>query len=155
MGLSDGGTLMGLLSISGFVALILASLLPIWFKLRRPFLIIPGIVTGFAGLASLFLVNLGTPYIPVVFSEFACWFYVPALVTVAMELYTGDPRQVSVILACLMTIGGVASFVSPPLVGAVSDLTGSLMPGLAIFVVLGWSLAMAGLLITETGALSD
>ncbi len=155
MGLSDGGTLMGLLSISGFVALILASVLPIWFKLRRPFLILPGMIAGFAALASLLLVDLLPPYIAVVFLGFACWFYVPALVTVAMELHTGDPRQVAVILACLMSIGGVAGFVSPPLVGAVSDLTGSLMPGLAIFAVFGWSLAIAGLLIPETGIRDD
>ena len=150
MSLEEGGALMGILSLAGFVALVLASLLTTRISKRRPFLIIPGILTGFAGFAAILLADSVALYISIVVLGFACWFYLPALMTIPMELYPNDPRRVSLIFASLMSIGGIASFVSPPTIGAIADLTGSFVPGLSIFAALAWSLAIAGVLLPET-----
>ena len=71
--------------------------------------------------------------------------------TIIMELYANDPRKIALIIATLMTIGGITSFIAPPMVGAIADLTESFVPGLAIFAFISWSLALAGMLLPETG----
>ena len=151
MSLPKGGALMGLLSLAGLVALVSASLLATRIRRRRPFLVIPGILTGFAGFASLLLPDSIPLYIAIAALGFACWFYLPTLLTVPMELYPDNPRQVSIVFATLMSVGGIASAIAPLTVGAIADLTRSFVPGLGIFAVLAWSLAVAGRLLPETG----
>ena len=149
--LAKASVLMGLLSLAGVVSLVLASLLAMRVRRRRPFLIIPGILVGFAGFGAFLLADSGAVYIAVVALGLASWFYLPVLVTIPMELYPADPGRVSLIFATLVTIGGVAAFIAPPTVGALADATGSFLPGLALFTILAWSLGVAGFLLPETG----
>lgn len=145
------GFLMGLVSLGGFAALVLASLLSARIHKRRPFLIIPGITCGFAGLAVIVLGDSVGMYLAIAMLGFGCWFYLPILVTIPMELYPDDPRRVSLIFACIMAITSFCNFAGPPTVGVLADLTGSLVPGLIVFAVMAWSLAIAGILLPETG----
>ena len=69
---------------------------------RRPFLVIPGIMVGFAGLGTLLLADSVAVYLAVVALGFATWFYVPVLVTIPMELYPTDSSRVSVIFASIL-----------------------------------------------------
>ena len=150
--LSKAGALMGLLSLAGVVSLVLASLLASRVHRRRPFLIVPGILVGFAGFGAFLLADSVAVYIAVVALGFACWFYQPVLMTIPMELYPTDPNRVSVIFAMLLTIGGgIVTFVAPLTVGAIADVTGSFLPGLALFAILAWSLGIVGFLLPETG----
>ena len=71
--------------------------------------------------------------------------------TIIMELHAKDPRRIALIIATLMTIGGITNFIAPPIVGAITDLTESFIPGLAIFAFISWSLAIGGILLPETG----
>ena len=143
---------MGLMSLAGVISLVLAIVLATRVRRRRPFLAVPGILTGFAGLGAFVLADSVAIYAIVVALGFACWFYLPALVTIPMELFPNDPRRVSIIFATLMSIGGIVSFIAPLTVGAITDVTGSFLPGLTIFAVLAWSLGIAGYLLPETGA---
>jgi cyanate permease len=144
--LTKAGLFMGILSSAGLIALLLGSLLTARTSNRRPFLIIPGTLVGFAGFAVLVLPDSVALYIALAVLGFTCWFYLPALFTIPMDMYPNDPRRVSLISATLISIGGIASSVAPPIIGAIADLTGSLVPGLAACAVLGWSLAIAGVL---------
>ena len=148
--LTRAGALMGLLSLAGVAALVLASVLATRVHRRRPFLIIPGIVVGFAGLGVFLLADSVAVHIAVVALGFACWFYLPVLMTIPMELYPTDPRRVSVIFATLMTTAGIATFLAPLTVGALTDVTGSFLPGLTLFAILAWSLGIAGFFLPET-----
>jgi cyanate permease len=156
--LTEAGVYMGVLSCAGLVALVLASLLTARTRKRRPFLIIPGILVGFAGFTVLLLPDSAALYIAVAILGFVCWFYLPALFTIPMDMYPNDPRRVSLISATLLSIGGIATSVAPPAIGAIADLTGSLVPGIAVCAVLGWSLAIAGVFmppIPTTGIARD
>ena len=148
--LTDAGVLTGVFPLAGLFSLVLASLLTARTRKRRPFLIIPGILAGFAGVAVLVLPNSVALYIALAILGGVCWFYLPALFTIPMDMYPNDPRRVSLISATLLSIGGIASSLAPPTVGAIADLTGSLVPGLAACAVLGWSLAIAGVLMPTT-----
>ena len=148
--LTDAGVLTGILPLAGIAGLVVASLLTARTRKRRPFLIIPGILVGFAGLAVLVLPNSAALYVAIAILGVVCWFYLPALFTIPMDMYPNDPRRVSLISATLISIGGIASSIAPPTVGAIADLTGSFVPGLAACAVLGWSLAIAGVLMPPT-----
>jgi cyanate permease len=151
MSLAKAGALMGIVSLSGVITLIVASLATMRVKRRRPFLLIPGIIVGFAGFGTFLLADSAAVYLAVVALGFATWFYVPVLVTIPMELYPADSSRVAVIFAAIMMLGGIVNFIAPLVVGAVADLTGSFVPGLALFAVLAWGLGVVGFLLPETG----
>jgi cyanate permease len=151
MSLAHTGWIMALIQFIGLLSLIAATVLTKQISKRRPFFIIPGLLIGFAGFATIFLSNYLAIYIAVSMLGFCAWFYLPALLTVPMDLHPNNPVMVSLFSAVLLSIGGSASILSPFLVGAIGDLTGSLVPGLFIFAVLAWSLGIAGILLPETG----
>jgi cyanate permease len=148
--LTEGGVYLGVFSLAGLVALVIASLLTAWTHKRRPFLIIPGILAGFAGFAVLVLPDSTALYIALAILGFACWFYLPALFTIPMDMYPNDPRRVALISATLLTLGGIAACIAPPTVGAFADRTGTLLPGLAFCAMLGWTLVIAGVFMPPT-----
>ena len=148
--LSSAGSMMGILSIAGVVALVLAVVLAVRVPRRRPFLVVPGILIGLAGLGSFLLADTPAVYLALVALGAAAWFYLPVLMSLPMELPGANPRRVSVMLATVLTLGGIGTFVGPLTVGAIRDLTGSYIPGLALFAVLAWSLAIGGFLLPET-----
>jgi cyanate permease len=139
--------LMGLMSVAGVFALVLASLLSLRVASRRPLIIIPGVVIGFAAFGTFLLADTPAVYLAVIALGLATWVYMPALMTLPMELYADDPARVSVIFAFLVGTSGVAMFVSPVTVGALFDITGSFVPGLALFAIVSWGLAIAGFLL--------
>ena len=151
MSLERAGTLMGILSLSGLVSLVLASALSLRVSHRRPFLIVPGVLAGFAGISTFLLADSSAIYIAVVALGVTSWFYLPVLMTVPMELPGLDPNRVSVTIATILTVGGLFTFLSPLTVGALTDLFGSYLPGLALFSVLAWSLGVSGFFLPETG----
>ena len=151
MDLTKAGVFSGLISLVGVIALILASIMTSRVRRRRPFLLWPGLLIGFAGCSVLVLPDSIFLYAAVAVLGFCCWFYLPALFTIPMELYSDNPRRVSIIFACVLTLGGICSFVAPSVVGAIADHVGSLGPGIAIVAVFSWILAVAGLMLPETG----
>ena len=130
----------------------MAMLLAFHVRRRRPFLILPGIVVGFAGIGTFLLAGTPVIYLPIVALGFASWFYVPVLLSFPMELPGASPHRVAVMRAAVLTISGIGMFVGPLTVGAIRDLTGSYIPGLALFAVLAWSLVIGGFLLPETGS---
>jgi len=151
MSLEKAGGLMGLLSLSGVFFLVVASLMTMRVKRRRPFLIVPGILAGFAGFGSFLLADSVAVYVAVVALGFTSWFYLPVLMTIPMELPGTDPNRVSVTFGTILTVGGIMTFLSSLTVGVITDVTGSFLPGFALFSVLAWGLAVAGFLLPETG----
>ncbi len=151
MSLSEAGSLMGLLSLAGAISLVAASLLVLRIRRRRPMLIVPGVIVGFAGFGSFLLADTPIVLLAVVVLGAASWFYLPILLTIPMELPGSDANSVAVTFGTLMSIGSIFTIVSPLTVGITTDIWGSYIPGLALFSVLAWSLMVAGALLPETG----
>ena len=152
MSLTRAGSLLSLMPLAGFFALVAVGLLSMRVQRRRPFLLIPGIMVGFAGFGSFLLADSSFVYVPLLLLGVASWLYLPILFTIPMELPRMPPEQVSLMWAAIMTVGGTLGFVSPLAVGALTDLTGSYLPGFSLFAVLAWSLAVAGFLLPEPRA---
>ena len=101
--LEEGGALTGLISLTGVFTLAGASVLTLRVGRRRPFLVIPGAMAGFAGLGAILLAGTPGVYPAVIALGFVSWFYLPALLTIPMELpgsnrdpscrHAGNPPQ--------------------------------------------------------------
>ena len=151
LSLNEAGAAVGLLPLTGVFVVLLAGLLSLRFHRRRPFLIISGLVAGLAGFGTFLLAGTVWVYPALVLVSIGSWLYIPAFMTLSMELPGIQPEEVSVIFAVIMTVGGILTFLAPLVVGASADLLGTYVPGFAIFAVLAWSLVVAGLLLPETG----
>jgi cyanate permease len=151
MSLSAAGSLVGLVPLAGVVALILAGVLSMRVARRRPFLILPGVIGGVAGFATFLMPGLGAMIPALLLLGFGAWFYLPLLFTIPMEAPDARPEHVSVVLATIGTLGGFLSFLAPLVVGMLTDVLGSYLPGFMIFAVLSWSLVVAGVMLPETG----
>lgn len=150
--LVKAGSLMGVMSLAGFISLLAATVLGVRFARRRPFLIVPGVLIGFSGFGSFLLTDSTMLYVAIVALGFSTWFYLPGLMTIPMDLYPDDPRRIALIFGTLMAFGGIASFAVPWVVGVITDITGSFLPGLFLFAILSWSLLVSGILLPETGS---
>ena len=149
--LEEGGALTGIISLTGVFTLVLASFLAMRAGRRRPFLVLPGALAGFAGLGSILLAGTPGVYVAVVALGFVSWFYLPALLTIPMELPGATETQAAVMLGTLLSVGSIFTFAAPLVVGISTDYLGTYIPGLALFAVLSWSLLVSGLLLPETG----
>ena len=151
MSLDKAGFLMGILSFAGTLSLMIMSVLVIWVSRRRPLLIWPGIAAGIAGLGSIFLADTPLIFIVIAVLGFACWFYLPPLLTIPMELPESDSNSVAIIFAVLQSLGSLLTFIAPFIVGYTTDLLGSYIPSLVLFSAAGFSLVISGYLLPETG----
>ena len=151
MSLSKAGSLMGLLSLAGAISLVSASVLVLRIRRRRPMLIVPGVIVGFAGFGSFLLAETPLVVVALLALGAASWFYVPILLTIPMELPGTDVNSVAVTFGTLMSMGSIFTMISPLTVGVTADLMGSYIPGLALFSVLALSLLIAGVMLPETG----
>ena len=149
--LEEGGALTGMISLTGVFTLLLASILTVRMHRRRPFLLLPGALAGFAGLGTILLAGTPGVYVSVIALGFVSWFYLPALLTIPMELPGTDETQAAVMLATLLSVGSIFTFAAPLVVGFSTDYLGTYTPGLALFAVLSWSLLISGFLLPETG----
>ncbi len=149
--LEEGGALTGLVSLTGVVTLVAASVLTLRVSRRRPFLVLPGAMAGFAGLGAILLAGTPGVYPAVIALGFVSWFYLPALLTIPMEVPGATETQAAVMLGTLLSVGSIFTFASPLVVGFSTDYLDTYVPGLALFAVLSWSLLISGLLLPETG----
>ena len=74
------------------------------------------------------------------------WLYVPTLLTMPMRMPGTTPDRVAMVYGSFMTFSGIAMFVSPIMVGALRDASGSFLPGFAICAAASWTLLMAGVM---------
>ena len=61
---------------------------------------------------------------------FVSWFYLPALLTIPMELPGATETQAAVMLGALLSVGSIFTFISPLAVGFSTDYLGTYVPGL-------------------------
>ena len=151
MPLSQAGSITGLFPLFGIVGCILGGLLPMRTGLRKPFLVIPGILLGFAALATFLVNNLVVIYISIALFGICQLISMPVIFTICMELPGTTPQVAALTIAAMLAIGNVLGFTGPLIVGFLTDMTGSYLPGLVVCSVLSWSLLIGGLLLPETG----
>ena len=86
-------------------------------------------------------------YPAVIILGIGSWLYVPTLLTLPMQMAGMTPETVAVVWGSLLTFSGLAMFLSPILVGALRDISGSFYTGFAICSAASWALLAAGFLL--------
>ncbi len=151
MSLSSASSITGLFTLFGIPACILGGFLPMRTGLRKPFLVIPGLLITLAGLGT-FLFNAPLViYISIAVFGICVWIFRPSLITICMELPQMTPQLAAGTIAVAVGIANITGFFGPLIVGSLADLSGSYFPGLMICSLLSSSLLVGGLLLPKTG----
>ena len=151
MSLTQAGFIVSVLPFVGIFGVLLGGVLPTKIESRRLFFIVPGMMVGLGGLGSFLFGDLSLIYVSVILLGLGTWMYQPMLMTLPMELPGMTPQRVAFAWGWFMTTSGVTTFISPLVVGALRDGTGSFVPGFLIFGILAWFLLIAGFLLPKTG----
>jgi CP family cyanate transporter-like MFS transporter len=151
MPLAKSSFLVGLLNFVGIPACLLGGILPMKVGLRRPFLIIPGIILGLSTFGTFLVNDPLVIYGCVIIVGVCIWVYFPVLVTVPMEMPEMTPLLVPIVLATAVGICDLCGFIAPLVIGYLADATGSYLPGFIMWSVISWTLPLGGFLLPETG----
>ena len=149
--LSEAGYLTSILPFVGMFAVFAGGALPMRYSFRSIF-IFSGILAILGGLGSFLFTHPVGIYISVVVLGVGSWLYVPSLLTVPMRLAGATPERVAVVWGSYMTFSGLGMFVSPLMVGALWDATGTFLYGFIICAAASWALLVCGALLPRDAA---
>ncbi len=118
---------------------------------RRPFLIVPGLFLGVFSMTAVLFNNMAVIYVAIACYGVLNSIYGPTLFTIPFEMYRDSPRTAALVAFAVQIAGNTGNFIAPLVVGYLSDLTGSYLPGFFISASMSLLMLAAGLLLPETG----
>lgn len=149
--LDKASSILTIATIGGTCASIAGGILSNRLGRRKPFMIAAGVGTGLAALLAILFNNTAAIYTGVALFGIFGGICVSSWFTIPMEI-PGMSVHSGVIVIAMMQVGGnLGNFISPLVVGALVDSTGSYLPGFLTFIVLSFGMMIAGLLLPETG----
>ncbi len=147
MSLGEAGLVTGVLPFIGVFAVLLGGALPLRFGSARPIFLISGVAAALGGIGTFLLPGTTMIYVAAAVLGFGSWFYVPMLLTLPLRMSDISPQNLAVIYGSIMTFSGIAMFVSPILVGAFRDISGSFLMGFLVCWAMSWTALLAGALL--------
>jgi cyanate permease len=119
--------------------------------IRRPFLIIGGVLSGLAAFGTFLSTTPALLTASSVVLGIALFIPTASLVTLIMELPGSTPRHVALVSSTMVSFCYVLNSFIPNLVGKVADVTGSFVPGFVALTLFSFVSAVSGFLLPETG----
>lgn len=119
--------------------------------LRRPLIILAGIVMPISALGLILGPNVPFMTVAAVFFGMSLFTYTAPLFTIPMELPGANSNQVALMNGVVYSGAYVLASAAPSVVGKMADVTGQYQMGLCIFAVFSSVLAISGFLLPETG----
>jgi CP family cyanate transporter-like MFS transporter len=143
--------LTGLANMVGIPTAVIGGILTRKAGRRKPFIVLSGLLTGVAAFGLFLTRNVALLSASAVVFGIGLFLWIAPLTTLAMELPGMTPRRLAMLNGFFYSVGYLAAFLAPVITGAMRDRTGSFIPGFVLFAVFSWSLALAGLMLPETG----
>lgn len=141
----------GIVNLAGIPSAIVCGYLTKKLGVRRPFLIVGGLVTGTVAFGMFLSSSPVVIMISAVLLGVGLFIPTAAITTLLMELPGITPRHVSLIMGTMFSFCYVVSAFAPNLVAFLHDKTGSFVPGFAVLTVMSWVIFLAGFFLPETG----
>ncbi len=141
----------GMFNLIGIPTAILSGIMTKQLGLRKPFILVAGVLIGFAAFG-MFVFNHPMVILASAVVLGICLFLASSpLLTLAMELPGMTPQKISLLMGTMFSFAYVVSSLSPMVVGFLRDTTGSFVPGFTVWAVGSWVVLLGGLLLPETG----
>ena len=118
---------------------------------KRLFFIVPGVMVGLGSLGTFLIGDVTITYLSAMILGFGTYLFLPTAFTLPMGLPGMTPQRIALYWGWLLTVVGLGEFISPLVVGAIRDITGTFIPGFLIFSLVGWWLFAAGFFLPKTG----
>jgi len=113
---------------------------------------IGGTIASIAGgILSILFNNTAVIYTGVTLFGIFSGICVSSWFTIPMEIPGMSVRSGVIVIAMMQVGGNLGNFISPLVVGALVDSTGSYLPGFLTFIILSFGMMIAGILLPETG----
>ena len=151
MPLQQGTSLLAIPPLMGVVVNILSGFLLARLGLRRPLLLVPGLLFPLSALGAFYFDSTPVIIVAVVLMGLSFWLFLPTVITIAMELPGISSDKVAMITAAALTFGNLSTIVAPLFVGLTTDMLGSYVPSLSILAILPATAVIAAILLPETG----
>jgi len=149
--LATASSILAYAPVASTIASITGGLLSTRLGRRKPFLIASGFFTALFALCAVLFNYPAVIYASVFMFGISGGICISSLFTVPMEI-PGMSVNSGVIVIAMMQVGGnLGNFISPLVVGALVDATGSYLPGFLTFIILSLGMVVAGILLPETG----
>ena len=151
MPLQQGNSLLAIPPLMGVVVNILSGFILARLGLRRPLLLIPGLLFPISAFGAFYFDNTAVIIAGILLMGLSFWLFLPTVLTIAMELPGASSDKVAMITAGALTFGNLSTIVAPLFVGITTDMLGSFVPSLTILAILPITAIFAAILLPETG----
>lgn len=151
MPLEKASSILVVITVGGTLACIAGGIFAMRLERHKPLLITSGAFMGLSALTAVLFNNLAIIYLGVALYGIFANLSSPSLFTIPMELPDMSMRSGVIVVSVMIAGGNIGNFIGPLIVGFLTDITGSYLPGFVTVSVLSLSLLAAGLLLTETG----
>ncbi|APR75175.1 putative integral membrane protein [Minicystis rosea] len=141
----------GIVNLAGIPSAIICGYLTQRLGVRRPFLIVGGLIAGTVAFGMFLFASPAIIMASAILLGVALFIPTAAITTLLMELPGVTPRHVSLIMGTMFSFCYVVSAFAPNLVAVLRERTGSFVPGFITLTVLSWVIFVAGFLLPETG----
>ena len=151
MSLEKGSSIVAIIPLMGVVVNLFAGVLLIKLGLRKPLLVVSGLVFPFAAFGTFYFDNLAVIVVSIVVLGVSFWIFLPTLFVIPMELPGISVEKVALVTAAALSIGNMSTIISPALVGITTDRLGTYVPSFSVLAVLPVTLLIATFFLPETG----
>lgn len=142
----------GVVNLAGIPSAIACGFLTRRLGVRRPFLLVGGLLSGTAAFGMFLSSSPAVIFASAVLLGVSLFIPTAAISTLLMELEGVTPRHVSLMMGTMFSFCYVVcSFLPTYVFAEIRELTGSFVPGFVTLTVFSWVIFGAGLLIKETG----
>ena len=128
-----------------------AGLLLALLGLRKPLLLSAAVLFPIAALGTFAVNDVGVIIASLVLLGCCFSMFIITLLTIPMELPGLSVEKVAVTTAAALTLGNLATVVSPLLIGFITDRTGSYTNSFYVLAICSLTVLVAGILLPETG----
>jgi len=150
MPLEKASSILVVITVGGTLACIAGGILATRLRRHKPLLIASGIFMGITALTSILFNNLAVIYVGVALYGIFANLASPSMLTIPMELPNISIRSGAIMISIMIVGGNIGNFTGPLIVGFLTDITGSYLPGFIVSAVFSLSILAAGLLLNET-----